>query len=169
MEAIATAFALDVPSIALMVIPPASSVHRAVFDLRQLGINAHGLDLLSDENGRAFLNRTDARTVKTNPTLLVATAAAVRGIDLPDMSHVFILGVPGHLKDAKFEGRLVDAYLHIAGRVGRSGRGGKVVTIIEDLPEDESQNISEKRQDRYRITRLLNEIGAQPQKYSLFD
>ncbi|KAG2497537.1 hypothetical protein HYH03_004284 [Edaphochlamys debaryana] len=61
-------------------------------------------------------------------SLLLATAGAARGLDLPGVSHVYSLGPP------------VDAtgYLHRAGRAGRIGStaGGIVTTIVtpEELP-----------------------------------
>jgi hypothetical protein len=112
-----------------------------VHDLRALGINAFGLDLQSTDRRDAYLTRGNLDLGGTeenpNPTLLVATTASLRGIDLPDLSHVFIWG-------------MVDAnsYLHASGRVGRFGRKGRVVSVLQD----------ERRQsDRY--VRLLKSIG----------
>ncbi|GLI69730.1 hypothetical protein VaNZ11_014406, partial [Volvox africanus] len=61
-------------------------------------------------------------------TLLLATGAAARGLDLPGVSHVYSLGPP---PDAT-------QYLHRAGRAGRIGStsGGVVTTLVtpEELP-----------------------------------
>ncbi|GIL51789.1 hypothetical protein Vafri_7708 [Volvox africanus] len=61
-------------------------------------------------------------------TLLLATGAAARGLDLPGVSHVYSLGSP---PDAT-------QYLHRAGRAGRIGStsGGIVTTLVtpEELP-----------------------------------
>ena len=94
MEAVAAAFAVDVPRVALLVLPASAPLQRAVYDLRMLGVNAHGLDLLANDRGRAHLLRGAGDRVEANPTLLVSTLASTRGLDLPDLSHVFILGVP---------------------------------------------------------------------------
>ena len=59
LEAIAAAFALQVPSVALLVLPSDAPVHRAVFELRCLGINARALDVVQDEHGKAHLMRRD--------------------------------------------------------------------------------------------------------------
>ncbi|PPQ67078.1 hypothetical protein CVT25_005679 [Psilocybe cyanescens] len=113
LEAIATGFALDVARIALLVIPSAAAVQRIVYELRQMGVNAEGLDLLIERRGRGYLAEgSESNKVSANPRLLVATAATTRGLDLPGLSHVFVLGLP--------EGRVVESYRHIAGRVGRS-------------------------------------------------
>ncbi|MET3659748.1 DEAD/DEAH box helicase [Aquamicrobium ahrensii] len=51
--------------------------------------------------------------------LLVASDVAARGLDIPDVSHVFNYDVPIHAED----------YVHRIGRTGRAGRLGKSFTI----------------------------------------
>lgn len=51
--------------------------------------------------------------------LLVASDVAARGLDIPDVSHVFNYDVPIHSED----------YVHRIGRTGRAGRSGKSFTI----------------------------------------
>ncbi|WAX93358.1 DEAD/DEAH box helicase [Aminobacter sp. NyZ550] len=51
--------------------------------------------------------------------LLVASDVAARGLDIPDVSHVFNYDVPIHAED----------YVHRIGRTGRAGRSGKSFTI----------------------------------------
>lgn len=51
--------------------------------------------------------------------LLVASDVAARGLDVPDVSHVFNFDVPGHPDD----------YVHRIGRTGRAGRKGKAYTL----------------------------------------
>lgn len=50
---------------------------------------------------------------------LVASDVAARGLDIPDVSHVFNYDVPIHAED----------YVHRIGRTGRAGRSGKSFTI----------------------------------------
>ena len=50
-------------------------------------------------------------------TLLVASDVAARGLDIPDVSHIFNFDVPHHAED----------YVHRIGRTGRAGRSGTVV------------------------------------------
>jgi superfamily II DNA/RNA helicase len=56
---------------------------------------------------------------KGNLKLLVASDVAARGLDIPDVSHVFNFDVPIHAED----------YVHRIGRTGRAGRSGKAFTI----------------------------------------
>ena len=52
-------------------------------------------------------------------TLLVASDVAARGLDIPDVSHVFNFDVPIHADD----------YVHRIGRTGRAGRSGWAFTL----------------------------------------
>ncbi|WLT09818.1 DEAD/DEAH box helicase [Bartonella apihabitans] len=52
--------------------------------------------------------------------LLVASDVAARGLDIPDVSHVFNYDVPTHAED----------YVHRIGRTGRAGKSGKAFTIV---------------------------------------
>jgi superfamily II DNA/RNA helicase len=53
-------------------------------------------------------------------TLLVASDVAARGLDIPDVSHVFNFDVPIHAED----------YVHRIGRTGRAGRSGQAFTLV---------------------------------------
>jgi superfamily II DNA/RNA helicase len=57
---------------------------------------------------------------KSEVTLLVASDVAARGLDIPDVSHVFNFDVPHHPDD----------YVHRIGRTGRAGRSGTAITIV---------------------------------------
>jgi superfamily II DNA/RNA helicase len=52
--------------------------------------------------------------------ILVCSDVAARGLDIPDVSHVFNFDAPSHPED----------YVHRIGRTGRAGRSGVAVTII---------------------------------------
>ncbi|TCP42974.1 DEAD/DEAH box helicase [Rhodovulum marinum] len=56
---------------------------------------------------------------------LIASDVAARGLDIPDVSHVFNYDVPSHAED----------YVHRIGRTGRAGKLGKALTIC--VPHDE--------------------------------
>ncbi|MEM8958689.1 MAG: DEAD/DEAH box helicase [Pseudomonadota bacterium] len=56
---------------------------------------------------------------------LCASDVAARGLDIPNVSHVFNFDVPGHAED----------YVHRIGRTGRAGRSGKALMI--STPSDE--------------------------------
>lgn len=51
--------------------------------------------------------------------LLVASDVAARGLDIPDVSHVFNFDVPTHAED----------YVHRIGRTGRAGKSGTAYTL----------------------------------------
>ncbi len=52
--------------------------------------------------------------------LLVASDVAARGLDIPEVSHVFNYDVPTHAED----------YIHRIGRTGRAGREGFAATLV---------------------------------------
>ncbi|KAG6329940.1 hypothetical protein ID866_9150 [Astraeus odoratus] len=159
LEAVASIFALDVPRVALLILPASASVRRVIFELRQLGVDAHALDLLGNEAGGAHLLSRDASVPSENPTLLVSTQATTRGIDFPALSHVFLLGVPRE--------RAGDAYLHFGGRVGRFGKRGKVVTILEAKRlMDEKLAVGDEPK---KMSILLKQMGITPTKLEHFD
>ena len=53
--------------------------------------------------------------------VLIATDVAARGIDIPDVSHVFNFDMP----------RTADTYLHRIGRTGRAGKKGTAISLVE--------------------------------------
>lgn len=161
LEAIAVAFAVDVPYVALLVIPADASVRRAVFDLRTLGVNAHNLDVAEATKGGGYLLRKDVQP-DAEPTLLVSTLATVRGLDLPELSHVFLLGIPRALT--------ADAYLHVAGRVGRFGKGGKVVAVVEERREIETAEGKTGYKDEPAwLKKIYERVGVRPTKFEHFE
>uniref|UniRef100_A0A0W0FGR2 ATP-dependent RNA helicase n=1 Tax=Moniliophthora roreri TaxID=221103 RepID=A0A0W0FGR2_MONRR len=165
LEAIAAAFALYVPSIALLIVPSTTSVYRAVYDLRSLGVNAFNVDMLQDRNGRMHLLSGGAEKVRANPTLLVTTNAAVRGLDLPALQHVFILGVQ-NLDGESVTSRTLDAYIHSAGRVGRFGKRGQVISVIED---DSRPNSGKEGTSVKAIRAILQRLGIKPLMLKQFE
>jgi len=62
---------------------------------------------------------------KGEVSLLVASDVAARGLDIPDVSHVFNFDVPYHPDD----------YVHRIGRTGRAGRNGTAISIVTPLDE----------------------------------
>jgi superfamily II DNA/RNA helicase len=60
---------------------------------------------------------------KGEATLLIASDVAARGLDIPDVSHVFNFDVPHHPDD----------YVHRIGRTGRAGKAGTAVTLVAPI------------------------------------
>ncbi|MEL6608679.1 MAG: DEAD/DEAH box helicase [Pseudomonadota bacterium] len=84
---------------------------------------------------------------------LVASDVAARGLDIPNVSHVFNFDVPGHAED----------YVHRIGRTGRAGRTGTAMMIC--VPRDEKNLGDIERLVEEEIPRLDNPLGkgAAPQ------
>jgi superfamily II DNA/RNA helicase len=57
---------------------------------------------------------------KGDVSLLIASDVAARGLDIPDVSHIFNFDVPFHADD----------YVHRIGRTGRAGRSGTAISIV---------------------------------------
>ncbi len=57
---------------------------------------------------------------KGEVALLIASDVAARGLDIPDVSHVFNFDVPHHADD----------YVHRIGRTGRAGKTGTAITVV---------------------------------------
>jgi superfamily II DNA/RNA helicase len=85
-------------------------------------LQKHGFDagaLHGDMDQRARMATLEAfRGGKLK--LLVASDVAARGLDIPDVSHVFNFDVPIHAED----------YVHRIGRTGRAGRSGAAFTLV---------------------------------------
>ncbi|MBN9024270.1 MAG: DEAD/DEAH box helicase [Rhizobiales bacterium] len=90
-------------------------------------LEKHGFSvgaLHGDMDQRARMATLDA--FKNNRlTLLVASDVAARGLDIPDVSHVFNYDIPTHADD----------YVHRIGRTGRAGRSGAAFTLV--APSDQ--------------------------------
>src|SRR5690606_39146840 len=63
--------------------------------------------------------------------LLVASDVAARGLDIPDVSHVFNYDIPIHADD----------YVHRIGRTRRAGRTGKAFTLVTKSEQKYLQSI----------------------------
>ncbi|HEY4345839.1 MAG TPA: DEAD/DEAH box helicase [Parvibaculum sp.] len=90
------------------------AVHKA--------LEKHGLPVGSLHGDLDQSTRTKTLEGFRNGTvrLLVASDVAARGLDIPDVSHVFNFDVPTHAED----------YVHRIGRTGRAGRSGAAFTLL---------------------------------------
>ena len=85
--------------------------------LKKHGFNAGALHGDMDQSARLkMLAAFRANEI----TFLVASDVAARGLDIPDVSHVFNFDVPIHAED----------YVHRIGRTGRAGREGQAFTLV---------------------------------------
>ena len=76
--------------------------------------------------------------------LLVASDVAARGLDIPEVSHVFNFDVPHHPDD----------YVHRIGRTGRAGRLGAAVSLVS--PADQKSLLAIEKLIGQPITPLEN-------------
>ncbi len=85
-------------------------------------LEKHGFNVAALHGDMDQRSRTNALEAFRNGTtqLLVASDVAARGLDIPDVSHVFNFDVPHHAED----------YVHRIGRTGRAGRKGAAFTIV---------------------------------------
>src|SRR6195256_562 len=90
-----------------------AQLHRS---LVRHGFNAAALHGDLDQSARTAA--LDAFR-KGEVTLLIASDVAARGLDIPDVSHVFNFDVPHHADD----------YVHRIGRTGRAGKSGQAFMI----------------------------------------
>ena len=85
--------------------------------LKTHGFNAGALHGDMDQSARLkMLNAFRNNEV----TYLIASDVAARGLDIPEVSHVFNFDVPIHAED----------YVHRIGRTGRAGREGQAFTMV---------------------------------------
>ncbi len=81
------------------------------------GYDAGALHGDMDQKSRTeMLNTFRAGKLK----LLIASDVAARGLDIPDVSHIFNFDVPSHAED----------YVHRIGRTGRAGKTGTAITLV---------------------------------------
>jgi superfamily II DNA/RNA helicase len=88
--------------------------------LQQHGFSAGALH--GDMDQRSRMAMLDAFRKGEIP-ILVASDVAARGLDIPDVSHVFNFDAPSHAED----------YVHRIGRTGRAGRSGTAFTLVSPL------------------------------------
>jgi ATP-dependent RNA helicase DeaD len=121
------------PDAALIFCNTKNRVHYVAVVLQRFGYDA---DELSSDLSQADREKVMGRIRQGNLRFLVATDVAARGIDLPELSHVFLYEPP---EDP-------EAYIHRAGRTGRAGASGTAVSLV---------NINE-RKDLLQIARRFD-------------
>jgi len=87
--------------------------------------------------------RTMARLREGSLRFLIATDVAARGIDISDLSHVFLYDIPEQ----------TEVYVHRSGRTARAGKTGVAVTLCEEFEEAKLLGIA--RQYKFEIEKLL--------------
>jgi superfamily II DNA/RNA helicase len=119
---------------------------KSEVDIVAKSLKTHGMDAAPIHGDLDQSTRT--RTLESfrngSLKLLVASDVAARGLDIPDVSHVFNFDVPHHADD----------YVHRIGRTGRAGKTGQ--TFMITTPAD-SRNLD----------KVLKLIGKPPEEIVL--
>ncbi len=85
--------------------------------LKKHGYNSNALHGDMDQKSRT---QTLAAFKNGDLKFLIASDVAARGLDIPDVSHVFNYDIPTQSED----------YVHRIGRTGRAGRSGTAITLV---------------------------------------
>ena len=96
---------------------------------------------------------------KNEIKFLIASDVAARGLDIPDVSHVFNFDIPTHAED----------YVHRIGRTGRAGRDGVAVTLVAKSDQkylDSIEKLIEKKLDWIEPEKSAPDSTEQPKQKS---
>ena len=102
---------------------------KRTVDVLATSLQKHGYDAkpMHGDLAQAFRMETLQKFRDGELKLLIASDVAARGLDIPDVSHVFNYDVPVNSDD----------YVHRIGRTGRAGRKGTAVMLV--TPDDGKQ------------------------------
>ncbi len=100
---------------------------KADVDILSKSMKKHGLNAepIHGDLDQAHRMRTLDGFRDGTITFLVASDVAARGLDIPNVSHVFNYDIPHHAED----------YVHRIGRTGRAGRKGVAISLA--IPNDD--------------------------------
>ncbi|MEM7362188.1 MAG: C-terminal helicase domain-containing protein, partial [Bacteroidota bacterium] len=108
---------MENPSSAIIFCNTKAKVHFVSVVLQRFGYDA---DELTSDLSQADRERVLGRVRKGTLRFLVATDVAARGLDIPELSHVFQFEPPEDM----------EAYIHRAGRTGRAGAAGVAISLV---------------------------------------
>jgi len=119
---------------------------KSEVDVVAKSLKSHGLDAapIHGDLDQSLRTKTLAAFRSGELRLLVASDVAARGLDIPDVSHVFNYDVPHHADD----------YVHRIGRTGRAGKSGETFMIITPA-------------DARSLDKVLKLVGTNPKEETL--
>ena len=102
-------------------------------DVVAKSLQKHGYDArpIHGDLAQAFRMETLQKFRDGDLKLLVASDVAARGLDIPEVSHVFNFAVPVNADD----------YVHRIGRTGRAGRKGTALMMVSPADEKAYQSV----------------------------
>lgn len=98
---------------------------------KSLTVHGHSAAPIHGDLDQSLRTKTLGEFKNGDLKLLVASDVAARGLDIPDVSHVFNFDVPHHSED----------YVHRIGRTGRAGRKGDAVMLVTRLDDKAYKNV----------------------------
>lgn len=111
---------MENPASAIIFCNTKARVHYINVVLKRFGYDAEEMSAdLSQHERERVLNRVRKGTLR----FLVATDVAGRGLDIPELSHVFQYEPPTEAEN----------YIHRAGRTGRAGSTGVAITLVSSI------------------------------------
>ena len=122
-------------------------------------LNAHGYRADALHGGMLQRQRDTVmnRLRSAKADLLIATDVAARGLDVPQLSHVFNYDVPS----------APDAYIHRIGRTGRAGREGTAITLMEPREHRHLRVIENTTKQKIEVGRLPTIADLQAKRLEL--
>ena len=122
---------MESPGSAIIFCNTKSKVHYVSVVLQRFGYDADELSAdLNQRDRERVLERVRQGTLR----FLVATDVAGRGLDVPELSHVFQYEPP---EDP-------EAYVHRAGRTGRAGASGVAISLVSGVEKFELERIAKR-------------------------
>ncbi|HRJ42158.1 MAG: DEAD/DEAH box helicase [Caldilineaceae bacterium] len=119
------------PASAIIFCNTKAHVNYVTIVLQRFGYDAD--ELSADLNQRDRENVL-SRVREGSLRFLVATDVAARGLDIPELSHVFQYEPPED----------TESYIHRAGRTGRAGASGTAITLANVLERSQVERISKR-------------------------
>ena len=119
---------------------------KSEVDIVAKSLKKHGFDAAAIHGDLEQSQRMKTLSAFRNGELklLVASDVAARGLDIPDVSHIFNYDVPHHADD----------YVHRIGRTGRAGKNGDSITLVTPA-------------DGRNLDKVIRLIGKTPEELKL--
>jgi superfamily II DNA/RNA helicase len=119
---------------------------KSEVDIVAKSLKKHGFDAspIHGDLDQSQRTKTLEAFRKGELKLLVASDVAARGLDIPDVSHIFNYDVPHHADD----------YVHRIGRTGRAGKNGDSITLVTPA-------------DGRNLDKVIRLIGQTPEELKL--
>ncbi|HRX37792.1 MAG: DEAD/DEAH box helicase [Caulobacterales bacterium] len=128
---------------------------KTTVDVVAKSLQKHGYNArpIHGDLAQAFRMETLDKFRSGETKFLVASDVAARGLDIPDVSHVFNFDIPIHPED----------YVHRIGRTGRAGREGAAFSIVTPL-DDKHYGAILKTIGKNAIETIEVEVDVEPRE-----